>query len=71
MDSKNDIQYIINARDNIAKCENKDGELLTIYDLLNRYIKLRCCHKVIEDYIDIEERSVKIKYCEICFTTLL
>jgi hypothetical protein len=71
MNSDNDIQYIIIARDNIAKCENKDGDILTIYDLLNRYIKSCCSHKVIEDYIDIGERSIKIKYCEICFTTLL
>jgi len=71
MDPESDIQYIIIARDNIAKCENMDAEVLNIYDLLNRYIKSYCPHKIIEDYIDIGETSVKIKYCEICLTTLL
>ena len=71
-----DIQCMVSARDSLERysefinlyIDNMDYK--RIYDSIIHYIKTNCNHKIVEDFIDIGmDKTVKIEYCEICFTT--
>jgi hypothetical protein len=71
-----DIQSMVVARDSLERysdsvnnSSNINVEYKKIYDSIIDYIKSRCNHKIVEDYIDISiDKTKKIKFCERCLT---
>jgi len=72
-----DIQAMVSARDSLERYSdsannfsNINSEYRKIYDLILEYIKTRCNHTIVEDYIDIGiDKTKQILFCELCLTT--